>query len=189
MGNAPVSLSDQSNAAHPAGFPIMTILWQLPTYPILLSVDFLFFLYAFHAAISIRYWFAIDIAIRYRYRFYPACSIASSDIDSDSERTTTPVAARLRCVLCGRRIFLLFPCFSVPFVDKMARTFLSSPKWRIRPFPPFQGIFFVLLLDPLLLDRFGLGTATALGRNSSVLSSPALFCRGFNMRNVSDRSL
>nr|VFJ70357.1 MAG: hypothetical protein BECKFM1743A_GA0114220_105441 [Candidatus Kentron sp. FM] len=30
---------------------------------ILLSVDFLFFLYAFHAAISIRYWFAIDIAV------------------------------------------------------------------------------------------------------------------------------
>nr|VFJ67563.1 MAG: hypothetical protein BECKFM1743C_GA0114222_104591 [Candidatus Kentron sp. FM] len=66
------------------------------TYPILLSVDFLFFLYAFHAAISIRYWFAIDIAIRYRYRSYPACSIASGDIDSDSERTTTPVAAWLR---------------------------------------------------------------------------------------------
>nr|VFJ58624.1 MAG: hypothetical protein BECKFM1743C_GA0114222_102301 [Candidatus Kentron sp. FM]VFJ59515.1 MAG: hypothetical protein BECKFM1743A_GA0114220_102391 [Candidatus Kentron sp. FM]VFK12108.1 MAG: hypothetical protein BECKFM1743B_GA0114221_102241 [Candidatus Kentron sp. FM] len=65
---------------------------------VLLSVDFLFFLYAFHAVISIRYWFAIDIAIRYRYRSYPACSIASSDIDSDSdsERTTTPVAAWLR---------------------------------------------------------------------------------------------
>ena len=31
-----------------------------------------------------------------RYRSYPACSIASSDIDIDSERTTTPVAARLR---------------------------------------------------------------------------------------------
>nr|VFK15432.1 MAG: hypothetical protein BECKFM1743B_GA0114221_103701 [Candidatus Kentron sp. FM] len=30
---------------------------------ILLSVHFLFFLYAFHAAISIRYWFAIAIAI------------------------------------------------------------------------------------------------------------------------------
>nr|VFJ48743.1 MAG: hypothetical protein BECKFM1743A_GA0114220_1006211 [Candidatus Kentron sp. FM] len=43
-----------------------------------------------------RYWFAIDIAIRYRYRSYPACSIASGDIDSDSERTTTPVAAWLR---------------------------------------------------------------------------------------------
>ncbi|VFN00889.1 MAG: hypothetical protein BECKG1743F_GA0114225_105271, partial [Candidatus Kentron sp. G] len=45
-------------------------------------------MYAFHAAISIRYWFAIDIAIRYRYRSYPALSIASSDIDSDPERTT-----------------------------------------------------------------------------------------------------
>nr|VFJ47304.1 MAG: hypothetical protein BECKFM1743A_GA0114220_100468 [Candidatus Kentron sp. FM]VFJ47549.1 MAG: hypothetical protein BECKFM1743C_GA0114222_100468 [Candidatus Kentron sp. FM]VFK07802.1 MAG: hypothetical protein BECKFM1743B_GA0114221_100514 [Candidatus Kentron sp. FM] len=56
---------------------------------ILLSVDFLFFLYAFHAAISIR-------LVRYRYRSCPACSIASSDIDSDSERTTTPVAAWLR---------------------------------------------------------------------------------------------
>nr|VFJ46160.1 MAG: hypothetical protein BECKFM1743A_GA0114220_100334 [Candidatus Kentron sp. FM] len=68
------------------------------SFSVLLSVDFLFFLYAFHAAISIRYWFAIDIAIRYRYRSYPACSIASSDSDSDSdsERTTTPVAARLR---------------------------------------------------------------------------------------------
>nr|VFJ73698.1 MAG: hypothetical protein BECKFM1743A_GA0114220_107371 [Candidatus Kentron sp. FM] len=31
---------------------------------------------------------AIDIAIRYRYRSYPAFSIASSDIDSDPERTT-----------------------------------------------------------------------------------------------------
>nr|VFJ47930.1 MAG: hypothetical protein BECKFM1743C_GA0114222_100522 [Candidatus Kentron sp. FM]VFK07899.1 MAG: hypothetical protein BECKFM1743B_GA0114221_100532 [Candidatus Kentron sp. FM] len=61
-------------------------------FPVLLSVHFLFFLYAFHAAISIRYWFAIDIAIRYRYRSYRAFSIASSDIDidsdSDSERTT-----------------------------------------------------------------------------------------------------
>nr|VFK12210.1 MAG: hypothetical protein BECKFM1743B_GA0114221_102293 [Candidatus Kentron sp. FM] len=66
---------------------------------ILLYGHFLFFLYAFHAAISIRYWFAIDIAIRYRYRSYPACSIASSDIDSDSERTTTPVAAWLRYVI------------------------------------------------------------------------------------------
>nr|VFJ56699.1 MAG: hypothetical protein BECKFM1743A_GA0114220_101734 [Candidatus Kentron sp. FM]VFJ57779.1 MAG: hypothetical protein BECKFM1743C_GA0114222_102086 [Candidatus Kentron sp. FM]VFK11724.1 MAG: hypothetical protein BECKFM1743B_GA0114221_102033 [Candidatus Kentron sp. FM] len=74
------------------GFPKIIV----TTYPILLSVDFLFFLYAFHAAISMRYWFAIDIAIRYRYRSYPACSIASSDIDSDSERTTTPVAAWLR---------------------------------------------------------------------------------------------
>ncbi|VFM95128.1 MAG: hypothetical protein BECKG1743F_GA0114225_100321, partial [Candidatus Kentron sp. G] len=37
---------------------------------------------------------AIDIAIRYRYRSCPAFSIASSDIDSDPERTTTPVAAR-----------------------------------------------------------------------------------------------
>nr|VFJ60585.1 MAG: hypothetical protein BECKFM1743C_GA0114222_102764 [Candidatus Kentron sp. FM] len=59
---------------------------------ILLSGHFLFFLYAFHAAISIRYWFAIDIAIRYRYRSYRAFPIASSD----SERTTTPVAAWLR---------------------------------------------------------------------------------------------
>ncbi|VFN00330.1 MAG: hypothetical protein BECKG1743D_GA0114223_101844 [Candidatus Kentron sp. G] len=42
----------------------------------------------------LRYWFAIDIAIRYRYRSCPAFSIASSDIDSDPERTTTPVAAR-----------------------------------------------------------------------------------------------
>ncbi|VFM99538.1 MAG: hypothetical protein BECKG1743F_GA0114225_104061 [Candidatus Kentron sp. G] len=48
----------------------------------------------FYGVISIRYWFAIDIAIRYRYRSYPAFSIASSDIDSDPERTTTPVAAR-----------------------------------------------------------------------------------------------
>ncbi|VFN06176.1 MAG: hypothetical protein BECKG1743D_GA0114223_108232, partial [Candidatus Kentron sp. G] len=28
----------------------------------------------------LRYWFAIDIAIRYRYRSCPAFSIASSDI-------------------------------------------------------------------------------------------------------------
>ena len=64
--------------------------------PVLLSVVFLFFVHAFHAAISIRYWFAIDIAIRYRYRSCPAFPIASSDIDSEPERTTTPVAARLR---------------------------------------------------------------------------------------------
>nr|VFJ48400.1 MAG: hypothetical protein BECKFM1743A_GA0114220_100591 [Candidatus Kentron sp. FM]VFJ70217.1 MAG: hypothetical protein BECKFM1743C_GA0114222_105481 [Candidatus Kentron sp. FM] len=63
-------------------------------FSVLLPGHFLFFLYAFHAVISIRYWFAIDIAIRYRYRSYPAFSIASSDIDSDidPERTTTPVA-------------------------------------------------------------------------------------------------
>ncbi|VFN06630.1 MAG: hypothetical protein BECKG1743D_GA0114223_108922 [Candidatus Kentron sp. G] len=59
---------------------------------ILLSVVFLFFLHAFHAIISIRCWFAIDIEIRYRYRSCPAFPIASSD--SDPERTTTPVAAR-----------------------------------------------------------------------------------------------
>ena len=34
------------------------------------------------------------VLVRYRYRSYPAFSIASSDIDSDPERTTTPVAAR-----------------------------------------------------------------------------------------------
>nr|VFJ44667.1 MAG: hypothetical protein BECKFM1743C_GA0114222_100157 [Candidatus Kentron sp. FM] len=34
------------------------------------------------------------VLVRYRYRSYRACSIASSDIDS--ERTTTPVAAWLR---------------------------------------------------------------------------------------------
>ncbi|VFM97627.1 MAG: hypothetical protein BECKG1743D_GA0114223_100221 [Candidatus Kentron sp. G] len=38
----------------------------------------------------LRCWFAIDIAIR--YRSYPAFSIASSDIDSDPERATAPVA-------------------------------------------------------------------------------------------------
>ncbi|VFM98251.1 MAG: hypothetical protein BECKG1743E_GA0114224_101784 [Candidatus Kentron sp. G] len=37
---------------------------------------------------NLRYWIAIDIAIRYRYRSCPAFSIASSDIDSDPERTT-----------------------------------------------------------------------------------------------------
>ncbi|VFN03789.1 MAG: hypothetical protein BECKG1743F_GA0114225_108492 [Candidatus Kentron sp. G] len=37
----------------------------------------------------LRYWIAIDIAIR--YRSCPAFSIASSDIDP--ERTTTPVVA------------------------------------------------------------------------------------------------
>nr|VFK23889.1 MAG: hypothetical protein BECKFM1743B_GA0114221_109543 [Candidatus Kentron sp. FM] len=86
---------------------------------VLLSVDFLLFLYAFHAAISIRYWFAIDIAIRYRYRSYPACSIASSDIDS--ERTTTPVAARPRyttirpfLVFCARFYSLSSLCVCAP---------------------------------------------------------------------------
>ncbi|VFM99111.1 MAG: hypothetical protein BECKG1743D_GA0114223_102411 [Candidatus Kentron sp. G] len=59
---------------------------------VLLSVVFLFFVHAFHATISIRCWFAIDIAIRYRYRSCPAFPIASSD--NDPEKTTTPVAAR-----------------------------------------------------------------------------------------------
>ncbi|VFM95777.1 MAG: hypothetical protein BECKG1743D_GA0114223_101393 [Candidatus Kentron sp. G] len=63
---------------------------------VLLSGHFLFFMYTFHATISITYWFAIDIAIRYRYRSCPAFSIASSDIDSDPERITTPVAPWLR---------------------------------------------------------------------------------------------
>ena len=49
-------------------------------------------MYAFHATISIRCWFAIDIAIRYRYRSCPAFPIASSGIDSGPEKTTTPVA-------------------------------------------------------------------------------------------------
>nr|VFJ66164.1 MAG: hypothetical protein BECKFM1743A_GA0114220_104041 [Candidatus Kentron sp. FM] len=67
-------------------------LWLRFGCAILLSVDFLFFLYAFHAAISIRYWFAIDIAIDIRYRssIQPRLfSIANRDIDSDPERTTT----------------------------------------------------------------------------------------------------
>nr|VFJ57621.1 MAG: hypothetical protein BECKFM1743C_GA0114222_102033 [Candidatus Kentron sp. FM] len=74
---------------------------------VLLSGHFLFFMYAFHAAISIRYWIAIDIAIRYRYRYrsYRAFSIASSD--SDSERTTTTG--------CGSAALYYYPsisCFS-----------------------------------------------------------------------------
>ncbi|VFN05196.1 MAG: hypothetical protein BECKG1743D_GA0114223_106841, partial [Candidatus Kentron sp. G] len=60
IGNAPTGFSDQSDAIHPAGFPIITI--------------------------SIRCWFAIDIAIR--YRSCPAFPIASSDIDSGPEKTT-----------------------------------------------------------------------------------------------------
>ncbi|VFM99650.1 MAG: hypothetical protein BECKG1743F_GA0114225_104163 [Candidatus Kentron sp. G] len=65
-------------------------------FSVLLSGHFLFFMYAFHATISIRCWFAIDIAIRYRYRSCPAFPIASSDIDSEPEKTTTPVAVLLR---------------------------------------------------------------------------------------------
>ena len=34
------------------------------------------------------------VLVRYRYRSCPAFPIASSDIDSDPERTTTPVAVR-----------------------------------------------------------------------------------------------
>ena len=73
IGNAPTGFSDQSDAIHPAGFPIITI--------------------------SIRYWFAIDIAIR--YRSCPAFSIASSD--PDPERTMTPVAAWLRYAITHRK--------------------------------------------------------------------------------------
>nr|VFJ45402.1 MAG: hypothetical protein BECKFM1743A_GA0114220_1002319 [Candidatus Kentron sp. FM] len=61
-------------------------------------------MYVFHAAIFIRYWFAIDIAIRYRYRSYPAFSIASSDIDSDSERTTI--------TRCGSAALYYYPAIS-----------------------------------------------------------------------------
>nr|VFJ75035.1 MAG: hypothetical protein BECKFM1743A_GA0114220_108091 [Candidatus Kentron sp. FM]VFK21733.1 MAG: hypothetical protein BECKFM1743B_GA0114221_108091 [Candidatus Kentron sp. FM] len=63
------------------------------------------------------------------------------------------VAARLRCVLCGEKSFFSFRDFrghffliilrgsylwlrlhrAMPFVDKMAWIFLSSPEWRIRP--------------------------------------------------------
>nr|VFJ57388.1 MAG: hypothetical protein BECKFM1743A_GA0114220_101896 [Candidatus Kentron sp. FM] len=61
-------------------------------------------MHAFHAAISIRYWFAIDIAIRYRYRSCPAFPIASSDIDSDPERTT------ITC--CGSAALDYYPAIS-----------------------------------------------------------------------------
>ncbi|VFN01927.1 MAG: hypothetical protein BECKG1743D_GA0114223_105281, partial [Candidatus Kentron sp. G] len=79
---------------------------------------FLFFMYAFHAAISIRYWFAIAIAIDIRYRssIRPrlfSIAIANRDIDSDPERITTPVAAWLRWVL---RVFS--SCSFVSFVDQ-----------------------------------------------------------------------
>ncbi|VFN07769.1 MAG: hypothetical protein BECKG1743E_GA0114224_112941, partial [Candidatus Kentron sp. G] len=40
-----------------------------------------------------------------RYRSCPAFPIASSDIDSDPERTTTPVVARLRYVFRGHYFF------------------------------------------------------------------------------------
>ncbi|VFM95809.1 MAG: hypothetical protein BECKG1743E_GA0114224_100203 [Candidatus Kentron sp. G] len=43
------------------------------------------------------------VLVRYRYRSYPAFSIASSDIDSDPERTTTPVAARRAMLYAFRR--------------------------------------------------------------------------------------
>ncbi|VFM97672.1 MAG: hypothetical protein BECKG1743D_GA0114223_100244 [Candidatus Kentron sp. G] len=81
------------------GCPVALVGFRVDGRSILLPGHFLFFLYAFHAAIPIRYWFAIDIAIRYRYRSYPAFPIASSDIDSDPERTTTPVAPWLRYVI------------------------------------------------------------------------------------------
>nr|VFK07147.1 MAG: hypothetical protein BECKFM1743B_GA0114221_100331 [Candidatus Kentron sp. FM] len=92
----------------------------------------MFFMYAFHAAISIRYWFAIDIAIR--YRSYRAFSIAIAI----ARGPRPPVAARLRCdlcVLCGSRIFLLFPCFSVFSVDPLSyysSWFLSLIAARLR---------------------------------------------------------
>nr|VFK15305.1 MAG: hypothetical protein BECKFM1743B_GA0114221_103652 [Candidatus Kentron sp. FM] len=78
---------------------------------VLLSVDFLFFLYAFHAAISIRYWFAIDIAIDIRYRssIQPRLfSIANRDIDSDPERTTTTGCGLPRCEFRGHSFFFFF---------------------------------------------------------------------------------
>nr|VFJ46359.1 MAG: hypothetical protein BECKFM1743A_GA0114220_100362 [Candidatus Kentron sp. FM] len=70
---------------------------------------FLVFFARFSCSHFIRYWFAIDIAIRYRYRSCPAFPIASSDIDSDSdpERTTTPVAPWLRWVPRGSLLSLV----------------------------------------------------------------------------------
>nr|VFK11531.1 MAG: hypothetical protein BECKFM1743B_GA0114221_101891 [Candidatus Kentron sp. FM] len=113
---------------------------------ILLSVDFLFFLYAFHAATSIRYWFAIDIAIRYRYRSYPACSIASSDIDSDidsdSDRTTITGCGSPRCAFCGDNASVSGDSTPLPQQkDTPARTgSVAYPNVReARLFPPYKG--------------------------------------------------
>ena len=55
------------------------------------------------------YWFAIDIAIRYRYRSYPAFPIASRDIDSDSDSEKTTING------CGSAALYYYPaisCFS-----------------------------------------------------------------------------
>ncbi|VFM97701.1 MAG: hypothetical protein BECKG1743D_GA0114223_103972 [Candidatus Kentron sp. G] len=76
-------------------------------------------MYAFHAVISIRYWFAIDIAIRYRYRSCPAFPIASSDIDSEPERTTTPVAPWLRYTLRGHPLFRIAWPLSIELANRL----------------------------------------------------------------------
>nr|VFJ77876.1 MAG: hypothetical protein BECKFM1743A_GA0114220_110411 [Candidatus Kentron sp. FM] len=65
--------------------------------------------------------------------FVPLCLCGSS-----LQSLSISVAAWLRYVLVVEESFFsfrVFPCLSVPFVDKMARTFLSSPRWRIRPMP------------------------------------------------------
>ena len=150
IGNAPAGFLDRWDAIHSARFPIMTnrfvsflllsgyfllalVGFRVDGRSILLSGHFLFFLYAFHAAISIRYWFAIDIAIRYRYRssIRPRLfSIASSDIDSDSERTTiTRCGQAALCPLWLKNLyfsFRVFPC-------------LSWIKWRGHFSPPPSG--------------------------------------------------
>ncbi|VFN05382.1 MAG: hypothetical protein BECKG1743E_GA0114224_108573, partial [Candidatus Kentron sp. G] len=51
------------------------------------------------AAISIRCWFAIDIAIRYRYRSCPAFPIASGDI-SHYRKSSGVGRIRLICKAC-----------------------------------------------------------------------------------------
>ncbi|VFN00583.1 MAG: hypothetical protein BECKG1743D_GA0114223_105565 [Candidatus Kentron sp. G] len=82
-------------------------------------------MYAFHATISIRCWFAIDIAIRYRYRSCPAFPIASSDIDSEPEKTTTPVA------VC-RAISFVDQSFVVPYRSVKYQNFGSVPSSSLR---------------------------------------------------------
>nr|VFJ68525.1 MAG: hypothetical protein BECKFM1743A_GA0114220_104756 [Candidatus Kentron sp. FM]VFJ76962.1 MAG: hypothetical protein BECKFM1743C_GA0114222_109553 [Candidatus Kentron sp. FM]VFK10590.1 MAG: hypothetical protein BECKFM1743B_GA0114221_1014511 [Candidatus Kentron sp. FM] len=56
---------------------------------------------------------------RYRYRDSLSLSILFGFFDSDSERTTTPVAARLRCTTI--RPFLVF-CARFPAYDGTTKT-------------------------------------------------------------------
>ena len=80
------------------------------------------------SANRLRCWFAIDIAIRYRYRSCPAFPIASSDIDSEPWKEHESVCGSPRYVI---RIAPINPEFNKS-LSEMLRRVLVSPRCKGR---------------------------------------------------------